>query len=322
MLTVRTYQEGDIPALVGLINAADAVDRQERATTIPELTERFRWPGFRPTEDIFLWEEDDRLVAYGFLRLGEGAETCEFYTYNTVHPNWRGRGIGRQVLERIIERCVERRRAEVTAPTVYVRATCGPDESERVALYESLGMTPARYFIQMVYEHVQGELPLLVVPAGIEFRPYQRGVDDRAVWAADVEAFQDHWGFHGITFEEFEHWAHRPALRPDLSVVAWAGDEVAGLLLNEVHEDKTALTGRREGVLEALAVRKLFRRRGLGTALLVRGLQLMQQAGVETASLGTDSENLTGAVRIYERLGFRVRQRIALYRLDISNYDD
>jgi mycothiol synthase len=319
MLTVRAYQEGDIPALVELINQADAVDGRERGTTEQEQTERFGWPLFRPTENAFLWEKDGQLVAYGTVHLGEGEETREFYANGLVHPEWRGRGIGRQVLGRLIDRCVERRRVELTASTVYARAGCEVDEADRVALYESFGMKPVRYFIDMVHEHVQGDLPELVVPEGIELRPYRRGVDDRAVWVADNEAFRDHWGFHSeFPFEEFEYWVNQSTLRPELSTVAWAGDEVAGLLLNEVNEQENARTGRKEGIFETLAVRRPFRRRGLGTALLVRGLRLMQAAGMESVALGADSENLTGAVRIYERLGFQVRRRYVAYRLDIS----
>jgi len=320
MLTVRTYQEGDIPALVELVNEADALDGHERGTSKTELTERFGRPRFHPTENAFVWEEEGRLVAYGTVSLGDGEETREFYTRGLVHPDWRGRGVGRQVLERLIARCVERRRAEVTAPTVYVRAGCEPDEADRVALYEGFGMEPVRYFIDMVHERVQGDLPALVVPEGIELRPYRFGVDDRAAWAADVEAFRDHWGFHGeYPFAEYEYWVSRSTFRPELGTVAWAGDEVAGILLNEVNEQENARTGRKEGIFETLAVRRPFRRRGLGTALLVRGLQLMQAQGMESVALGADSANLTGAVRIYKRVGFRVRRRYVAYRLDISD---
>jgi ribosomal protein S18 acetylase RimI-like enzyme len=35
---------------------------------------------------------------------------------------------------------------------------------------------------------------------------------------------------------------------------------------------------------------------------------------MESVHLGADAENLTGAVRIYERLGFRVRKTIVVYR--------
>ena len=57
-----------------------------------------------------------------------------------------------------------------------------------------------------------------------------------------------------------------------------------------------------------------YRHLGLGTALLAQSLQLLRQGGMEAVHLHADAENLTGAVRLYERLGFRARTTNIAYQ--------
>ena len=76
----------------------------------------------------------------------------------------------------------------------------------------------------------------------------------------------------------------------------------------------TGRVGRQEGYVDTIAVLRAYRRRGLGTALLAQSLHALAQAGMEAAALDADAENTTGAVRIYERLGFRVRKTGIAYQ--------
>ncbi|NES22531.1 MAG: GNAT family N-acetyltransferase [Symploca sp. SIO3E6] len=60
-----------------------------------------------------------------------------------------------------------------------------------------------------------------------------------------------------------------------------------------------------EGWIDALGTRRGFRKRGLGRAMLLAGMQRLQAAGVDTVRLGVDSENPSGALRLYKSVGFR-----------------
>ncbi len=73
-------------------------------------------------------------------------------------------------------------------------------------------------------------------------------------------------------------------------------------------------TGVREGWVGQLGVRRAWRRRGLATALLVRSMEAFRAAGLEAATLGVDTENPTGALGIYERVGFRPIRRFVRLR--------
>ena len=70
--------------------------------------------------------------------------------------------------------------------------------------------------------------------------------------------------------------------------------------------------------MRQLGVRPQWRRRGLGTALLVASFRLFWERGLKAVGLGVDGENTTGAVRLYERAGMRVVHRFDSYEKEIS----
>jgi ribosomal protein S18 acetylase RimI-like enzyme len=97
--------------------------------------------------------------------------------------------------------------------------------------------------------------------------------------------------------------------RPDLSFVVMAGDQLVGFSYNTVCTEANARQGLQEGWIGDLGVRRAWRRRGIATALLCASMQAFCAAGLAYATLGVDTENLTGALRLYERLGFVADRR-------------
>jgi ribosomal protein S18 acetylase RimI-like enzyme len=96
--------------------------------------------------------------------------------------------------------------------------------------------------------------------------------------------------------------------------VAWAGDEVAGLVLPMIFPANNEASGIRRGWLDRVSVRRPWRRRGVAAALMAAALEALRERGMEVASLGVDADNPSGALGLYERLGFRVDRRSAAYR--------
>lgn len=151
---------------------------------------------------------------------------------------------------------------------------------------------------------LEGALEPPAWPEGIVVRPFGVG-DAEAVHAAQDEAFADHWGYTPLSFERWR--AHNLPERVDASLwrVAWDADEVAGVCINNPRrgEDETVAW------VAVLAVRRLWRRRGLGEALLREAFLAFAASGKRSAGLGVDAENTTGAVSLYERVGLRVVRR-------------
>ena len=60
----------------------------------------------------------------------------------------------------------------------------------------------------------------------------------------------------------------------------------------------------------------------MASALIVAALDALRSAGMTEAALGTDAENVSGAVRVYERLGFRPVRRTINYRKDFQEPEE
>jgi ribosomal protein S18 acetylase RimI-like enzyme len=145
-----------------------------------------------------------------------------------------------------------------------------------------------------------------------------RPEDHRRIWDADTEAFRDHRDPALRTESDFERWFTQPGLDTTLWEVAWEGDEVAGSSLNSIFPRENERLGIKRGWLDHVSVRRPWRRRGVASALIARSMRRFRDLGLEEAILGADAENLTGAVRVYEALGFRRVRTAASYRKPIA----
>ena len=81
-----------------------------------------------------------------------------------------------------------------------------------------------------------------------------------------------------------------------------------------IDHEQNKLYDRQRGWTEFISVRQPFRRRGLARALIARSLRVQKQAGMTESALSVDSENLSGATKVYEDCGFRVVKRMTVYR--------
>lgn len=317
-IIIRNYRREDLPSLVTLINEADAHDKLERSTTLKELEHEMGFPTVSPETDCFLAWAGERLVGQADMYLRKGDPTMDkeitIYCWGVVHPEWRRRGVGQRLLEAAYRRG-EEYLAEIEVETVHFQSNTRDVEEDRKALYEGFGMRPARYSVNLA-RPVNGNLPPVTVPEGYRLRSFDLARDAEAAWRVDNDAFRDHWGHAESKLEEFLHWIKMPHMRPELWFLAEeeSSGEIVGLGLNIIDPDWIAQTGRQEGYLDSLAVLREHRKRGLGRALISKSLHVLRDAGMEAVHLHADSENLTGAMRLYEGVGFEVRKTYVAYR--------
>jgi ribosomal protein S18 acetylase RimI-like enzyme len=140
-------------------------------------------------------------------------------------------------------------------------------------------------------------------PDGITVRTANLEADARAIHEAVEDAFSDHYGFVRQPFEVWLHFRTRffeP--EPDLWFLAMDGDAIAGTALCSSHRPAEPDLG----WISTLGVRRSWRRRGLGLALLRHAFAALAERGVPRAGLGVDSQSLTGATALYEKAGMRV----------------
>lgn len=151
--------------------------------------------------------------------------------------------------------------------------------------------------------------PTPIWPEGIVLRPFTLEMA-KAVYAADDEAFHDHWGYISVPFETFEYlFIKSPGFDPTLWFLPFAGEEIVG----------TALCERREetGFVNSLSVRRPWRRQGLGLALLHHAFGEFYRRGERKVALYVDAQSLTGATRLYERAGMKVARQFDRYEKEL-----
>ena len=286
---------------LALLQATDRDVYGDTDWTEAELREE--WDGIDLERDAWLVELDGRLAGVMHLCERRGAT---FISDGYVHPELRGRGVGSALLDLVEARSLERT-GEVTADTrVALHNSHLVGDAEAPVLLAAKGFTPVRTFFRMVADLGRAEVAP-VWPAGIDVRPLDVETDGRLLHAADEEAFAQEWGY---TPKPYDAWAKRifekAQFDPSLFVVAWAGDEIAGFSLNYAKRMGNW------GWVGVLGVVPAWRRRGLGLALLRESFRRFRETGETIAALGVDSENPTGATRLYERAGMRV-----LWRADV-----
>jgi len=161
-------------------------------------------------------------------------------------------------------------------------------------------------------------VPEAQFPEGITLRTYNPETDAEAVYRAEVESFRDHFGFLEEPFEEgFKRFKHfmtdYEGFDPSLWFLAMDGDEITGINLCRPHaHDDPDL-----GWVGTLGVRRQWRKRGIGLALLQYSFNEFYRRGKRKVGLGVDAQNLTGALRLYENAGMHAHQAHDHYEKEI-----
>jgi mycothiol synthase len=230
-----------------------------------------------------------------------------------VRPDHFGRGIGSYLMRWGEKRARQKMaRGPQEARLSLQNWVLGADERS-AALCRDCGLAVARHVVLMRIDF-EGPPEPPVWPEGVSLRPITFAEHGRAISDADEEIFRDHWGFAPKTedqaWERFQHWVqHDPEFDERLWFVAFCGDEVAGLSLcfPRVEEDSEG------GYVGILGVRRPWRGRGVGLALLRHSFVEFHRSGKRFAALHADAQNITGALRLYTKAGMRIERRMDLF---------
>ncbi len=307
-LRFRRATAADWPAL------ADVVNRARRADGVEEVHSAESWANewpesemFRLERDMLLAEVDGLLVAEaaGYLVARDGALVAE--SFGAVLPEYRRRGIGTALYRATYARLQAEAAVDPRPGARERRSYALDDEVSDRALYEANGYVPVRFGFEM-RRFLTGALPDHELPLGLEMRPVTED-QWRAIWTADNEAFRDHWGHRELDEADFVARFTGPESEPRLWCVAWDGDEVVGSVQNAIFREENAILGITRGWLDHVSVRRAWRGRGVAKALCAAAFRVLCDEGMTEAWLGVDAANPTGALALYEGLGFQVVRR-------------
>lgn len=229
-----------------------------------------------------------------------------------VHPDYRNLGIGSQLIEWSERAALELHDERFGGLPVALGFGSLAKNTSAGALFADHGYLPTRWFHQMTRD-LSADLPGPATPDGVAIVGF---ADERSADALLIrnEAFRDHWASSDLTPESWTFYLAARAFRPEYTFIAYLDGEPAGFVMTAEYEAYNKAKGIRDLYIPQVASRRAVRRRGIASALLTTALTAAKADGFDTATLDVDADSPTGALGLYERLGFVVRDTKIAHR--------
>jgi ribosomal protein S18 acetylase RimI-like enzyme len=318
-LVIRPLRAPDDYAEMNRIaNAERARIGMSFTTTVEQIRDYYERPShFRASRDVAIFELDGRIAGYargGINQIADGPRVYEIVPF--LDPD-ADAAVMVPLMLSITEHHLRRLAAAEPAADKVLETIASSSVPEKEGAVRAAGYEPSRHAYSMVRPSVD-DAPDADLPAGLEIRDV-RGEDVRKIWDAGVEAFRDAWGFVEPDEQEYQRFLADPIeFQTDLWRVAWDGDEVVGQVRGYINDAENEQFGRRRGYTESISVRRPWRRRGVARALIAATIRLMRERGMTEVALGVDTENVTGALSLYESCGYVPVSRFTTYRKPID----
>jgi mycothiol synthase len=307
-LTTRPLTPDDVDAVAALLAAAEPVDDTGEHWSAEDLTEFWVNDLVDLTRDgVAACTADGTVVGWATAIAPPGFRgQFRVALEGRVLPDRRGRGIGRALLGWQLDRGAQvhtERHPEAPAALTVAAFTTMPSLE---ALLRRAGLQRSRWYFRM--QRSLADLPDVPSIDGVELVPFSWERDDE-VRRAHNAAFTEHHGSSERDELTWRTWfTGQRAFRPDLSVLALADGAVVAYVLAYVFESDTAATGVQETDFGQIGVLPHARGRGLAKAAIAAALRIAAERDCRRAGLQVDSENVTGALGLYEGLGFTARR--------------
>ena len=315
--TARPIAMEDTEDVAALVNAYLESNGSAERFSPERLRGQLSIPGFdleRATQLVAGPEGD--LVAAGLV-IDVAEPHVNVHGVAVVLREHQGRGIGSALhawIETVARGAIEKAPADAR---VVLQQSVTENERSANAFLQAAGYTHARHFWRMAVD-LEDDVETADWPEAFELRTLDPAEDLPPVVEAMIDAFRDHYGHvEGDPDEQLERIKHRmendPAFDPKLHFLACSGDEIAAICFGsgEFGGDKNI------GYVNALGVRRNWRRKGLALALLRHAFGELKSRGKKRAMLHVDAESLTGATRVYEKAGMSVDELSHLFELEL-----
>lgn len=316
--TERGANLEDVEPAIQLYNAwSRSVLHRDEFIDLDDIRNEWVSPGFDPAKDIRLvFASNGEMV--GYIEVWSTANPpVHPWIWVRVHPDYDDLGIGVWLLQWAEQRALQALQNIPEDLRFAPRVGIYRQADQFKKLIEDVGYGYIRSSYRMLIE-MEGPAPEPVWSEGITLRTYHPQTDAEAVYRAFVESFRDHFGFVEEPLEQgfkrFRHFQLESGdFDPTLLFLAMDGDQIAGINIcqDHVHDDPQV------GWVSILGVRRPWRKRGIGLALLRHSFNEFYRRGKRKVGLGVDAQNLTGALRLYENAGMHIHQVFDLYEKEL-----
>jgi len=295
--SVRPATMNDINAVYELIAKQRTIDFGSPLISLDDLQKR--WENADLEMDTLTAFIEGELAGYAELRDGD-APFIFLASRNDLD-------LGYQLLS-----LLEQKAAARADETIELITQISEQNQPLIQLFASSGYRSNLSFIIM-------ELKLETPPKnpewtkGVTVRAFVTGQDEEATYRTDEEAGEDK-GYH--TPLTYEGWIKRMGMDretfdPSIWFLAFEENDIVGVALNAYDRDSDTVW------VDHLGVRRAWRKRGIGKALLLHSFDEFYRRGIKTVKLSVDSKSLTNAPRLYENVGMKTVQEYHIYRKEL-----
>lgn len=318
--TARGATLNDVePALVLYNRWSRSVIGRDEITDAQAIRNEWVSPNFDPAEDIRLvFAPNGQMV--GYVEVWTTSKPLVHpWMWGRVDPDYEDLGIGTWMLQWAEQRALRALPDQPAELRFAPRVGTFREASKPKKLFEDMGYQHIRSSYHMLI-NLDAPVPEPVWPEGITLRTYNAESDAEAIYRAEDDAFRDHFGYVAQPFEEgfkrFKHFVLDAAdFDPTLLFLAVddSSGEIAGINICRPH----SFDDPEMGWVGTLGVRRPWRKRGIGLALLRHSFNEFYHRGIRKVGLGVDAQNLTGALHLYESAGMHVHQAFDQYEKEL-----
>jgi mycothiol synthase len=298
---IASARASDLDDIVELIEAAD------RSLGVPPdpIREELAWvwqlPTTRLDRDTRIIRDGETPVAYGEATWKDPDAGGPLELVVRIHPDYTQTGIGASLMNWAQavaeERGCEGIRAWIVDRDGYMRDLLRLRAFVRVRSVYTMWKTLAT------------EPDAFPEPGGVSISPYT-DADERTLYELHEAAFADHWDFRPMSFERWNVFLHGEGWDPSLVFLAKTDEVAVGYIVGFLEE--------MSGLIGILGVLKGYRGRGIARALLHRSFTEFWRHGKKDVRLGVDTQNVSGAVGLYEAVGMSIHRRYDAFDLGTS----
>lgn len=304
--SIRNYRPGDETAWLELIKAAPDFPYLifGQRPSLDALRMIVGHPSMDAANNLWFAESQGCLVGYAELWHDMGQSRKVFKLL--VHPVWRHRGLGSELLSHV------ERRARILGGS---RLDVMVEETQQGAraFLQGRGLREVHRCWEMVLPGT-ASISDAHWPDGYWSRSFVKHQDEVTSVELENASFQDEWEYTPVQLGEIEGFVRSPSFRPEGVVYAFCGDTVVGECWAWTEECQPTVDS--SGDIWCLCVHPAHRGRGLGRALLLSGVKWLLKQDVGSVKLGVDGANGT-ARRLYESVGFRANRTDLWYREEL-----